>query len=257
LLSAVKNMEISRIDLIDKLTVEHDVGIEFEVCPVGQHNPNGVVERSIKEVKKLFNQMYSSLKLDIMAYETAFQWISSELNNFPIALGSKTSNLDNLDLLTPSRLILGRNNRRALSGQVKVEVPSRLVKQNSEVEEAWWKVWSTEKLQEFIPRSSKWAKSSDPVDVGDIVVFLKTAKESVLGEPVWRLGRVMTAEPDKDGIVRKVEVQYRNDGEKVFRTVTKSVRQLCILHHEGDLELVDILNEASKQSTISFLMKNK
>ena len=257
LLSAVKNMEISRIDLIEKLTVEHDVGIEFEVCPVGQHNPNGVVERSIKEVKKLFNQMYSSLKLDIMAYETAFQWISSELNNFPIALGSKTSNLDNLDLLTPSRLILGRNNRRALSGQVKVEVPSRLVKQNSEVEEAWWKVWSTEKLQEFIPRSSKWSKSSDPVDVGDIVVFLKTAKESVLGEPVWRLGRVMTAEPDKDGIVRKVEVQYRNDGEKVFRTVTKSVRQLCVLHHEGDLELVDILNEASKQSTISFLIKNK
>ena len=56
---------------------------------MGGHNYHGQVERSIREVKKLFDTVYRGVKMDIMGYETCFAWISNELNNLPLCLGSK------------------------------------------------------------------------------------------------------------------------------------------------------------------------
>jgi hypothetical protein len=81
--------------------------IGHEACPVGGHNYHGQAERSIREVKKLFDTVYRGVKMDIMGYETCFAWISNELNNLPLCLGSKYRDLGSLDLLTPNRLIHG------------------------------------------------------------------------------------------------------------------------------------------------------
>jgi hypothetical protein len=50
------------------------------------HNYHRQVERSIREVKKLFDTVYCSVKVDIMGYETCYAW---QLNNLPLCLGSK------------------------------------------------------------------------------------------------------------------------------------------------------------------------
>ena len=132
-------MEISAVDLETALTVKHKVGLEFEMCPPGAHHHQGMVERSIKEIKKVFQVVFGGLKLDILSYETAFSFVANELNNFPVCLGSKTECLNKLDVITPNRLIVGRNNRAALSGQPDLNQPaSRLIKQNRQVEESWW-----------------------------------------------------------------------------------------------------------------------
>jgi hypothetical protein len=52
--------------------------------------------------------------MDIMGYETCFAWISNELNNLPLCLGSKYRDLGSLDLLTPNWVIHGRANRMAM-----------------------------------------------------------------------------------------------------------------------------------------------
>jgi hypothetical protein len=62
-------------------------------CPMCGHNYHGQVERSIREVKKLFDTVYCGVKLDIMGNETCFAWISNELNNLPLCLGSKYRDL--------------------------------------------------------------------------------------------------------------------------------------------------------------------
>ena len=257
LLKACKDMEISWIDVSKELNSKFQVGVEFQPCPVGGHNAHGMVERSVQEVKKLFNIVYSGLKLDILSYETAFSWISSELNNLPICLGSKYESLEHMDLITPARLIHGRSNKRALSGCCTAAMPSRLLEQMDLVFESWWKSWKDEKLTQFIATPGIWKKTGYQPRVGDIAVFPKEDQEQKLGEPVWRLGRVVELEvSEKDQKVRAVSIEYRNPSEKTHRRTRRSARKIAILHKEGDLELVDELSAAARSSDIELHRKS-
>ena len=256
LVKACKDVELSIVDVARDLSTKYQVGVEYETCPVGGHNAHGAVERSIKDIKVLLERVFSGLKLDLISYETCFAWIANELNCFPICIGSRTSNLDHVDLITPSRLLLGRNNRRALGGYAKMESPSRLMDQMELVNQSWWKVWVNEKIVDYIPKSPKWRTTTAQPAIGDIVVFLKLEAEAGFGEPVWRMGRVEKLEFSADGIIRSVVISYKNNAEKVFRTTRRSVRKVAILHHEGDLELTEELNIASKAAGIHYFLRN-
>ena len=251
LMSACKNMEISIVDLKDNLTAKHQVGIKFSTCPVGGHNAHGMVERSIREIKNLMLKMYKGLKLDILTLETCFAWISSELNNLPICLGSRVDNLDHLDLITPNRLLLGRNNRRALGGFATVSSPSRLIEQMDRVYEVWWRTWKSEKLVDFIPQPSKWKKTNEQLKVGDVVIFLKSDSENRLGEPIWRIARVRSVETSEDGLARSAVLEYRNVNEKVVRATNRSVRSVVVVHRESELDVIQLLEEASLKARLN------
>lgn len=244
LVRCCKEMQYNVVDLTKDVAGRFAVGIEYEVCPVGAHSAHGLVERSIRAVREVFKATFEGLRLDILGYETAFAWISNELNSLPICLRSKTDSLGSTDLITPSRLVLGRNNKRAPAGFASVKAPGHLVKQMEEVERAWWRVWKDEKLCDLVPRpTGLWTKSSDPISVGDIVIFVET--EGVMSRPPWKIGRVSAAEPGADGQVRVVVVEYRVPGERVLRSTRRSVRKVAVLHHEGELELVQQLNQAA------------
>ena len=253
LIKACKEMEFNWVDLANNLNSEYRVGIEYSTCPVGGHNAHGIVERSIKEIKKLFQVVYGGIKLDILSYETAFNWTANELNNLPVCLGSRYQNLEHTDLITPSRLIHGRNNRRAPSGFCRMDSPSRLLDQMKMVFDSWWEAWKTEKILDYIPQPSKWFASSYEPKPGDIVIFMKDEKDKVLGEPLWRTGRITSVVRSKDDKVRTIIIEYKNAKETVFRETRRSVRRVAVLHKEGDLELVEELNRASRQANISFL----
>jgi Family of unknown function (DUF5641) len=249
LLHACREMELSWVDVAHSLNAEHGVGVEFYPCPVGGHNAHGMVERSIREVKKLFDTVYRGIKLDLLGYETAFSWISNEINNLPICIGSRYRDLDHLDLLTPNRLIHGRSNKRALSGCCMIGTPSAMLERMEDVFQAWWKAWNEEKIADFVARPVKWLRSDKPLAVGDIVIFLKTGEEQALGEPIWRIGRVAEIEQSEgDSLVRTVIIEYKNAQENKFRTTRRSVRKVAVLHREDELELVQELNAAAREA---------
>jgi hypothetical protein len=245
LVSAAQNMEISIQDLTGELFSKYEVGVKFTTCPVSGHNAHGQVERGIKEVKALLERCYTGFNMDILTIETAFQWIAAELNNMPICLGSRVDNLEYLDIITPSRLLLGRNNRRALSGYAKVDKPSKVLDQMDAFYDAWWTGWTHQKIGDFIPRTGKWPRTSNHVQVGDVVVYLKQAPEQHFGEAVWKIGRVVTADPDEDGICRRVIIEYRNPSENVFRQTTRAVRSVAVVHREDDLDIVQQMEAAA------------
>ena len=120
----------------------------------------------------------------MLGYETAFSWISNELNNMPLCLGTRYKNLDHLDLLTPHRLIHGRASRRALSGCCMIDKPSAMLERMHNVFEAWWKAWSEEKLVDFVASPVNRGRNTQGTQVGDIVIFQKSGAEQVLGEPI-------------------------------------------------------------------------
>ena len=255
LVKAAEEMELVIVDVQHQLESKFQVGIEYQVCPVTGHSHHGLVERSIREVKKLFDMIYNPLKLDIMSYETAFHFIANELNNLPFGLGSKSEDLGSLDLLTPNRLLLGRNNQRALGGYADLAKPSRLLKQNDEVWQAWWAVWEREKLMEYIPRPARWRGARNDLKVGDIVIFLKEDKELTFGAPVWKIGELVEVQKLADGVARTVVIKYKNSTENTFRTTKRCARKIAVLHSEGDLELVDELAAASKEVDVQYILR--
>ncbi len=90
--------------------------------------------------------------MDILSFESAFCYVSDELNNLPICIGGNFKDLSELDVLTPNRLLLGRNNRRSMSGPCKVDSKSRMLEAIESVFQAWWEVWNNTPLADFVSK---------------------------------------------------------------------------------------------------------
>ena len=242
--SACSKMTISYADISQTVNGK-GVEVKHEICATGSHEGQGLVERSIREVRKVFDAVFKPFELSVMGYATAFAFISNELNNIPLCLGSKYSNLDHLDLITPNRLLLGRNNMRAPIGLVEADVPSMWMETMEDVSKSWWKVWEAEWLVTLVPKPSKWMTGDPDVKVGDVVVFMKGGKEAELGQTPWRTGQVDEAPVSGDGVCRQVTLKYKNHNESVYRYTKRSVRTMAILHREGELDLLGELSQAN------------
>ena len=116
-------------------------------------------------------------KLSILQWETLMQQISNSINNLPIGMRNRVEKLENLDLITPNRLILGRNNNRCpnepltLAHDVK-----KIIETNEQIFSAWFKAWLTSYVPNLLDRP-KWHRSDDSLQVGDVVLFLKSEQE--------------------------------------------------------------------------------
>ena len=254
LLKAFKDFQFSVTDITKTLNGEKGVELEFGVCPVGAHESHGMVERSIREIKKVFNVLFRGLKLDMLKLETAFFWVCNELNSLPMCLGNRYVDLDQLDLITPARLLHGRNNQRAVGKMAEGPRPTRLARQVAEIESAWWRIWADQRVADFVPKPAKWREGDPRIQEGDIVVFVK--EKSELGGLTWRLGRVRETERGRDGVIRRVTIEYKLDNETVFRTTRRSVRDVAILYQEDDLDLPGKLSEAQRLANIKFIRLN-
>ena len=119
-----------------------DYGTQYIMSPVGAHYVHGKVERKIRQVKKCVDINIHKERLSLIQWETLMAQFSNSINNLPIGLKNKVEDLKNLDLITPNRLILGRNNDRCpnvplvLSGEHK-----KLIDRNADIFRAWFKAW--------------------------------------------------------------------------------------------------------------------
>ena len=249
LMSACRNAEFSLADITKTLNGGHNIHLEFEVCPVGSHNAHGAVERQIREIKKLMHTVCSGIKLDVLRWETVLTWICNELNSIPLALGNRYTNLDNMDLITPSRLLLGRNNKRAVTDMPKVNSWTATADELEKVQQAWWQVWYDEKLVDLVPQPKKWPEGQPELAAGDVVVFMR--EQSELTGPSWRVGEINEVEKGRDNVIRCVTVRYKNAGEKVNRYTRRSVRDIAVLWRENELDLAGVLSAAQREATIN------
>ena len=175
LVRGCKDRVLSFSDISTKLSTEF--GVEFKPCPVGAHFVHGKVERKIQHIKESLNRTISNERISILQWETLAQQVANSINNLPIGLGNKIDSLEHADVLTPNRLLLGRNNCRnptvplELSGDLK-----KIVESNARIFESWFKEW----LISFVPllvQQPKWFSTERSVTVGDIVLFRKSEKE--------------------------------------------------------------------------------
>ena len=236
-----ESMQIKYWDL--KFKLHKSKSINFEICPVGGHNFNGKVERKIQEVKKSLLKVCCNEKLSIIQWETVSSSIANSINNMPLALGSLSkSNLEGMDLITPNRLRLGRNNERSPVGEVVFIDNEKMLQENKSIFEAWFEVWLLTHVPKLM-RQPKWFRDGKNLKVGDVVLILK--HESSM-DSNYQFGIVESVYTGRDGKVRKVKIRYRNHTENVDRTTERASRSLVVIRRADEMNIMDDLGEISR-----------
>ena len=217
----------------------HEYGVDFQVCPVGAHYMHGRVERKIRHVKDSFAKHLQNHRLSIMQWETLGDQVANSINNMPIAIGNVTKDLENLDLITPNRLMLARNNNRCPTGSVIVSGDvGKMIKQNNSVIQAWFEAWLTSHVPTLMFQP-KWFKSDRDPKVGDVILFLKSDKDF---ERIYQYGLICDLKVSRDGKIRSLDIEYQNHTEKVKRRTTRGTREVVVIHPFEELGLIRELN---------------
>ena len=93
-----------------------------------------------------------------------------------------------------------------------------------------------------IVEKPKWFESDRDVSVGDVVLFLKSDKEF---DKQYQYGLVCTVVKGRDGLIRGVEVEYKNHTENVKRRTERGVRDLIVIHPVDEISIFKELHNMS------------
>ena len=237
LVKGCKQMQLSFTDIKQKLHVEY--GVEYETCPVGGHNMHGKIERKIQHVKQAMSKELDQERLSILQWETVGDQIANCINDTPLATRYVPLDVEQLDLLTPNRLMLGRNNDRSPAAPLCVSNPDKLIEQNERIMTAWFECWLTSHVPKLVDQP-KWFNSDSDVQIGDVVLFLKKEKEYAGN---YQYGIIKDVEISRDQKIRKVLVEYVNSNETIRRETRRSVREIVVIHPVEELGIVRELGE--------------
>ena len=240
----VKGCETMKLKFWDiKFRLHKDVSVDFEVCPVGGHNFNGKVERKIREIKKSINKTVSNERLSLLQWETLGSTIANSINNMPLALNTPISaSSEFIDLLTPNRLKLGRNNERSPVGTMSTTDHNKIIENNEAIFNAWFEVWLSAHVPTLM-HQPKWFRSDKDLHVGDVVLFLK--KESTI-ESNYQFGIVESVSIGRDGKVREVQVRYRNHSDNTDRTTNRTARGLVVIRRADEMNVMEEIGDISR-----------
>jgi len=241
LVKGCRDMKYSFRDVQSRLL--NRASVEFEVCPVQGHNMHGKVERKIKEINKSLEKLCHNQRLSLLQWETISSIIANCINDLPLALRNITGDFEVMDLITPNRLRMGRNNDRSPVGDMVVSTnPSKILKENSKIYNAWFETW----LLVHIPRLMNQQKcyKSELVKVDDVVLFLKHDSEL---SSTYMYGVVVELEFSDDNLARKAKVRYRNSNENVSRETFRSIRSLVVIHRVDEADVLSELGEMGEK----------
>ena len=237
LVKGCQTMTLVFSDIKSKLNKEY--GIEFETCPVGAHYMHGKVERKIKQVQESFSKSLQNERMSIIQWETLGDQVANSINNLPIGIGNVVEDLENLDILTPNRLLLARNNDRSPSGTVSVsDDPKRIIRSNNEVFDTWFQCWLVSCVPKLMTHP-KWYDSSRDSKIGDIVLFLKSEKEF---DKQYQYGIIRGIKASRDGKIRQIDIEYQNHNETVKRFTNRGVREVVVIHPVDEMSIIRQIN---------------
>ena len=240
-----------------ELTLERKYGVEFKVCPVQGHNVHGQVERVIRSVQEsftdcgLWNARYHATGL-----QTLCKIIENQYNNLPLGYhyGRDQDNGPLLKLICPNQLRVGRMNKRALDGPVRLPAGKmEMLETVHRIYQSWFNIWKEAYVPKLMLRP-KWFRSEKDLVMGDLVYFMKRDGD-LAGK--WTVGMVGSVSKGADGTIGEVVVKYCNASEQNLgrggqsstlpRYTERSVRKLVRIFSLEDVNLGEDLAEVSRR----------
>ena len=208
----------------------HLEGTDWIFNPPSASHMGGIWERQIRTTRKVLTVLLHEhgSRLDDESFRTLLCEVEAIINSRPLTFAS--SDPDDLNPLSPSNL---------LTMKTSVVLPPAGVFQRADVymRRRWrrvqylanlfWTRWKREYLPTLQPRS-KWNSPKRNLAVGDVVLL----KDDNCPRSVWPMGRVISAESDKKGLVRTVHLktqtsQLRRPVDKVVLLLAKE-EQSCL-----------------------------
>ena len=114
--------------------------------------------------------MPSNTRLSTIEWETLCSTVANSINNLPVAIGNETEDLECIDLITPNRLKLGRNNDSSPIDPIDITNKfDRILQQNQNIFNTWWEAWLTSAVPKLVPQP-KWFTNDAGVRIGDVVI---------------------------------------------------------------------------------------
>ena len=216
--------------------LSRQIGLENHFKAVQSHGERGRVERVIKTIRSMLAKtIVTQTKNSVMGWETIFATVANMINNVPIAriASSTTSSRGEADeILTPNRILLGRNNFRSLERIDRSGTNlDTVMEKNHNIQKLFYELL-LKNIFELVPQP-KWFRNDRDLNIGDIVLFIY--KESnYTTDHHWRLGRVVKILSDQKPT--KVIIEYKNDKETTFRQTERITRELVVIHKHDDLD---------------------
>lgn len=246
LLKGSKDMRLTFTDIKSRLYKERN--IEFETCPVGAHNFNRKVERKIKEVNASLERNLQNDRLSMLKWETISSTIANAINDLPIAIGNLVD-VENMDLLTPNRLLLGRNNCRSPSGDFIIsEDPSMLLNQNAKIYDTWFESWLLNHVPKLMSQS-KLFKHDRNLQVGDVVLFIYEG--GIINIETLYLRHHHKCRNWQRWESQMCHNKDRNANENIVRETSRSVRNLVLITAVDDCDIMEELNKMARNVDMS------
>ena len=179
--------------------------IDWKFNPPAASHMGGIWERLIMTVRKVLSQLLSEFsdRLDDESLRTLFCEVEAIINSRPLTFVS--SDVDDLDPLTPSRLLTMKTSvvmppaGNFQSNDVYLRKRWRRVQYFVKI---FWSRWKREYLSTLQERQ-KWNHPKRNLQIGDIVLI----KDDNTPRNNWALGRIVSTEPDDQGLVRSVHLK--------------------------------------------------
>lgn len=174
----------------------------WKTIPPNAPHMGGLWEAGVKSAKTILKRVSQSALLTMMEFGTLLCQIEAVLNSRP--LYAPSDNPNDPEPLTPGHMMIDRP-LTAIPEPTYDGIPVNRLSRWQYVQHlrnGFWKRWSGEYLMELQARS-KWRTKKDNVKPGMIVLI----KEDNLPAQCWKMGKIETLFPGKDGIVRVVELR--------------------------------------------------
>lgn len=187
---------------LEETAARNGTAWEWKIHPADSPHRNGAAEVAVRIVKRALQSLGKESILTYSEFQTALYLAANLANERPIDARMQ-SREDCVQYVTPNSLLLGRASQ---SSDVKTfdftTYPyKRLQAMQSEVSK-FWRNWSQLAGPNLFIRS-KWHTAERNVAVGDIVWLCD--QNAMRGQ--FRLGRVVSTNPDSKGIVRDANVR--------------------------------------------------
>ena len=192
--------------------------VRWHFNPPQASHQGGVWERMIRSIRRILGALLQEQTVDDEALLTFFTEVERILNDRPLL--RHDSQVDDLDPLTPSKLLLLKSNSCLPTGVfVNTDRYHKRWRQAQLLADTFWKRWVREYLPTLQVRQ-KWQLPKRNLKSGDVVLMVDDDKPR--GQ--WPMAVVQETYPDKRGAVRQALVR-KSGGSSIKR----DVRKLCLL----------------------------
>lgn len=176
--------------------------IEFKFIPPYAPHFGGLWEAGVKSCKYHLRRVVGNAHLTFEELSTTLAQIEAVLNSRPLT--PLSSDPHDLSPLCPAHFLVGRPMTAPVCADLDKRSISSLTcyQRVEQIRQHFWTRWSKEYVSELQTRS-KWKSTRSELKADTLVVI----KDSNAPPLKWKLGRIISVSPGKDGVSRVADIR--------------------------------------------------